>query len=417
MRYWKQIREKGILHWIIAAALIAAGSWLGHFLDHKRVWLSERYKVYQWMHELDPAPPYNRQTLIVEVGDEDFWKGEPDGRNPISRRYLAKIVRRLGDMEAKVIALDFDLRSPDPHGNPVERPSLQAETDELLAAIRDVSKKRTVVLPAALNVAEDGYVAESNIYSGAPDLHIQTGYIILPYDRRKVPVGEVVLAGGKESMVSFSRAIVRAINPRVTFQPAEESVLQFGSFMKPSDFPMYTAGQILDTSSPTAAAEVTQRVSGNIVIVGGTWSRDAYGRGERVDVYDSPAGDVSGCYLHANYVEAMLGRKVKPPFPEHVAEWAEWLVLAVLVIALGLPFHAWQKVAAVFGACLILGLLSYFVLFNLGFYFDAFIPVILLVGHAIFDQVTEWRNEAAEFRRLRSEHSAAPASQKGEEAA
>lgn len=53
-------------------------------------------------------PAYNRRTVLVMVGDEEFWKGEGlAGRTPTKRSYLAGLLRAVGRAGPEVIALDF----------------------------------------------------------------------------------------------------------------------------------------------------------------------------------------------------------------------------------------------------------------------------------------------------------------------
>jgi hypothetical protein len=40
-------------------------------------------------------------------------------------------------------------------------------------------------------------------------------------------------------------------------------------------------------------------------------------------------------------------------------------------------------------------LANYFLLQNLGRFFDVFVPLMVIVGHAIWEQVRDWRSLAA----------------------
>ena len=150
VKIWKLRTRR---YWALAAASIALGVVLGHYLSSHDEWLEARYSVYGLMQETNWKKPYVQHTFVVTIDDDDYWKGDFNRRTPIRRDLLVVIVSRLADAQARVIAVDFDLRSPVPDGNPRETPVYQHETDELLAAINKAcSDHHAVVLPATIRV-------------------------------------------------------------------------------------------------------------------------------------------------------------------------------------------------------------------------------------------------------------------------
>ena len=70
--------------------------------------------VFQWLLDHGPRPPEPKYVKIVLVEDDEYWEGSPAGRRPIKRSYLKDLVDHLVAAKAYVIALDFDLRTPNP---------------------------------------------------------------------------------------------------------------------------------------------------------------------------------------------------------------------------------------------------------------------------------------------------------------
>ncbi|MGH9649293.1 MAG: CHASE2 domain-containing protein, partial [Terriglobales bacterium] len=188
-----QLRNRGIGHWLIVLVLTALGTWIGHWISQKQVWVDVRYWIYQKTFDAARVrgPLYPKRTALVLIGDQEYWKGELGGRAPIKRDYLAKLVEKLDAADAAVIALDFDLRSPVPDGSMIEHPDYRAETERLAQTLKNVASRRPVVLPATVGLDAEGYYVErSTIFSGFDfgEARVHSGYLQLPYDLRRVPV-------------------------------------------------------------------------------------------------------------------------------------------------------------------------------------------------------------------------------------
>jgi CHASE2 domain-containing sensor protein len=396
-----QLRAKGLAHWVLVLVLTALGVVIGHEISEQRLWTDVRYRIYQETFAATRfrGPLYPKRTALVLVQDDEYWKGELAGRAPIRRDYLARLVEKLDAANAAVIALDFDLRSPISDGSLVEHPAYLEETDRLRAAVKAVAVRRPVVLPAAVGFDADGaYIEQSSIFRGFDfgGGQVGRGYIQLPYDLRRVPIG-LELADGS-ALDSFALAIVGAVDPTAHQRVAEQEseALPFASYMTerdfagtaPTDVRLFSSAYVLAADS----AELIRSLGHKIVIVGAAWSRDGYANGARVDLHPTPAGSLPGALVHANYVEAILNeRTYKPLSDQLVIAFEVGLVLAVAVL-LALEVRPLWKVMFVAGTTSFFIVLSYFFLQNLGMFFDFFVPVVVLVGHVAVEKVLHWRH-------------------------
>lgn len=289
------LRAKGFWYWLWAALLIVFGTWLGNLFGRSPRWVDLRYTVYQYQTKSLRPKSYDQRTVVILIGDDEYWRGELAHRSPLKRDYLAKLVRVLDSHDPAIIALDFDLRSPTPDGQLRDNPDYQAETAQFLAAVKDVSHTRPIVLAKTIGLAGKTYFPESDIMDGydfAGGTVLQ-GYISLPYDKREVPLAIPVQGFG--TLDSFAQAIVKADNQNALEGIGAPSYsLPFLSFMDPGSFVVVSAKDILD--GVTAAVD---HIPHKIAIVGAGWSRLALGRGGKVDTYLSPAGTVGGVFLHA----------------------------------------------------------------------------------------------------------------------
>jgi CHASE2 domain-containing sensor protein len=399
---WHQLRAKGMRYWFVVAFLTTAGAIVGQQLGREQIWIRTRYRIYQATQDTRSRRAYARNTAVVLIPDDEYWKGDLAGRAPIKRDYLARLLRKLDQINPAVIALDFNLRSPTPDGNPPEHPGYQSERRELLDAIREIANRRHIVLPKTINQNDKGdYVTEADIYDGIDTMgakfgseenhtRIHTGYIALPRDLRLVPLHLPLAAGAP--LDSFSEAIVRAYSPEalnhVEMGPADS--LPYGSYLPETAFPTCTAREVLE-DSPDCAAKLAHK----IVLVGGVWHQFAYNRGPPIDSYLTPVGEIDGVFIHANYVEALLDLRTYPALSDGTVTALEITLIILMVIFFALQVRPYKRTVAVILTCAILLLANYFLLQNLGRFFDVFVPLMVIVGHAIWEQVRDWRSLAA----------------------
>jgi len=389
-----QIRAKGVAYWITVLLLIALGTTLGEHLNESDLWLEAHYKTYQLLRKLSPQRARSTRTMVVLIGDKEYWKGELARRIPIKRNYLAKLLRDLSAHDPGVIALDFDMRSPAPDLG--DNQDYTEETREFIAAIREASLKTVVVLPATVKFdGSDQYVTERAIYDGYSfNENVRRGYISLPFDVRQVPL-KLSVNGGK-SLNSFAGEIVRALDPKALPEVTPDSELPYGTFIGNREFCRLASEDVL------SGKPLSCMLRHNAVVVSGAWSKNAYGRGDKIDTYLTPIGYTNGVFVHANYVEALLGSRTYRPISKPASITIEVIFSLLIAICLAMKLRPMTKLGLVLCSCLIVIALSYVAIQNLGVFFDFFFPVVLLLLHSALEKVREWRADALECIRLKN---------------
>jgi CHASE2 domain-containing sensor protein len=309
-----------------------------------------------------------RRVSVVEIDDSAFWSPPLNGVQPTDRAYLASLVNAAAKAGASVIGLDFQLKSPS--NVPADSPSRAAANQKLMEAVAAAGQAHVpIVLTAGLVLDGDQWRREPNICddrdkdgpffseSGSNPLKravsppdpgstacdilsklssVSVGYINLPADRREVPLqfqADEFDGATSVDFSSFAWQIVSAYaaeldlagsppdcqgNPQGFPAFCEALALMrqhdfaYAGFISRSGFERYTvrARDLLAASqSPPAQWEASPErgeLKGRIVLIGATWHEFGQGRGPLVDAYSSPAGQMPGVYLHANYVEAIL---------------------------------------------------------------------------------------------------------------
>jgi len=386
------LKSKPTRYWVEAVALTLLGVAVGHYVSSHNMWLEARYWLYGLMEKTNWRQPDVQHTFVVTVDDDDYWKGDFNRRTPIRRDLLAHLIAQLADAQAKVVAVDFDLRSPVPDGKPRETPAYQKETDELLEAIKKAcSAHHALILPATIGYGvANSYVLQSDIYSDAQILsnYFSTGYIALPPDARVVPL-ELTLAGPK-SLDSFALAAVRAYKPDVIERINNLNIFPYGGYLQPSDFPHLGATKIL-AMDKTALED---QVGGKLVFIGSTWHKLSWNTGPLNDSHLTPVGPIPGVFVHANYAEAILGKNYYQPPHELFAYSLEILVLLSMAILFAVKMNAWKKLVVVVVASSLFIVVGYVLLQNLGVYFDFLIPLVFLLFHVSADKILDWRRAA-----------------------
>src|SRR5277367_1367555 len=127
------LRIKGRWYWIRVFCIACVGVFLNSWLTrHPPQWmLAMRLAAYQVISTFGPRTPQIGHLAIVEISDDEYWKGTLAGRRPVKRGYIASLVKALCDNGAQVIGLDFDMRSPAQDGSLANHPDYKSETEEL----------------------------------------------------------------------------------------------------------------------------------------------------------------------------------------------------------------------------------------------------------------------------------------------
>jgi len=390
-RYIGDLVRKGSWYWSKVAILIVVGIFVGDWLTESEYWIDQRYRIYQFLQNRLPRKPHPQRTVLVLIGDYEYWRGELAGRAPIKRDYLAKVLEVLDSANPAVIAFNFDLRSPSPDGNPVEISAYEGETLKLLEAVKLSSHHRKIVLPKTIGQDnQKNYVSESDIHNGYnfEGGDVLYGYIALPGDTRQVPLLSLQIQNGP-AIDSFCQAIVRADNEAILQEHHEEDTLPYGGYMTIDKFTILTANQVLGRDS-----EALRKLAHKVVILGANWHKRGFNRGDWIDVYDSPIGGVPGTLIQANYVEALLDSRIYRPWKGWVLKLIE--VIQALMIAIPFAFEM-RFLSKTLAVALISSFLIAFSLLSLmvfGLFFDFFIPVILVLGHGLIEQIREWKEKA-----------------------
>jgi CHASE2 domain-containing sensor protein len=347
---------------------------ISHWLDATDFWKRRQLEAYGWLHRLNPRAAVADHTVLVVIGDDEYWAGPLAARAPLKRDYLARIVRALDAANVSVIALDVDLRTPGP-GLP----------DVVGRTLRRAAKGGYLLDDWVLG-EDGGPQARASPSARGP----AWGYIEAPRDIRRVPLAVNTQNAGQ--VPSFSEAIVQASHA-AALGPVRErgGAFPYAGFLGREAFRVCSAGQVVgDEAGPCDHALAHQ-----IAIVGADWHRLGYGRGKAVDPHPTPAGELPGLFVHANYVEALIDQRVATPLPRRVGTCIEFALVLAAAVAMTLFPGLSNTVVIVAGAALLLALLSYFFLQNLGVYSDLLVPIAMVGLHSGFEQVREWRRQAS----------------------
>ncbi|HEY7642586.1 MAG TPA: CHASE2 domain-containing protein [Steroidobacteraceae bacterium] len=399
------LRDKGVRHWAVALVILLLGFAAQRFIQSLPVVQVWKARLSQELLQLHFRPIQPRYVELVLIGDEEYWHGELAGRTPTKRDYLARLVDRLVAADAQTIALDFDMRLPDP-ARLEEFPEYRAETDRLARSILAAAAGRKIVLSKTIRRNGDAYKLEPDIYqlygicsslnpdgswvhSGTASFiidknaaeNISCGYIALTRDKRMLPL-RLTLDDGRK-LDSFSLAIARSRNPDEAHRLGDE--IRYGSYMPTRKFVQFrrihTAADLLRVDPATKRA-----VDGATVIVGADHSTVAYARG-RADLHDTPIGPMNGALIHANFAEAYLDSRTYGHVPAKVVTVVEILFVAGGAVLFALLPGRWMVGAALVGMTVLLVLVQWIVLHLSGLSFDAMVPLIGVWLHAVAERL------------------------------
>jgi hypothetical protein len=418
-RWYHEFLRHDIGYWLTAAVILAVSTWLGPSIEGLFNFNNVRNWLFQHLAQSVTHPAAPRTVKLVFIGDDEFWLGSLHHRTPTDRVYLARVVKSLDAAGASIIALDFDLRVPDPDANvtPGDYADVDPykpyrdETDQLVRVIDDVAKRRKIVLVKTFGYGDDGgYAFEGDAFQaygicnklnrngswqnpGTKEFpltpqaqkNIYCGYIALMPDKRLVPPS-IKISGQAGKLDSFPFAIARARDPE--HPPSLLNREYYSTYItdKVRDNPNVTLDSADLIHDPKAAGKI---VRGAPVIIGAGWHLHSYGRGLLVDMHDTPIGEINGSLIHENMAEALMSNRIYPALPAPYLEILEISagMLAALVFA-GIV-ALWARVLAVLMAILVLFGVQWLTLQLFGTFLDAFVPVFALGLHAIAGVVSE----------------------------
>lgn len=400
-----------ILPWLSAITLIILGIFGAERLEERHALLDLSYKAYavnQYVTAKLKGDLWDHNTVVVLIGDEEFWKGDYARRTPINHQELAELIRVLDGFGPKVIALDFDFASPTPDGSIVQHKEYIEETKILANTIHeittrpDISNRRTVVLPRTLGWDAESFFTEPDVYDefSSEIARARFGYILLLHDHRRVPLSIRLKDGSR--LDSFSEAIVRAFDltgRALQIDTEDEPIVFGGGFLYEHQFDHYYANDIIEADDNSRAA-LAQKLGGRIVVIGAGWSRDGYNRGNRVDLLSTPVGTIPAVFMHANWVESMLASRTAKP----LGNWPRRLLEFLVGIAAYLFFtrHIWWPAKLlIYAVCILIFWLgiAYLSFQNLNVFLDPVTPSLMAFAKAAYEQIHHWKRDANKWNK------------------
>lgn len=321
--WWHARRRRLLELWaigIIASLAVTAASALGYLDDAQTRSLDLLLRLRE--------TPRVDDVRIVAIDAAAFEALHQ--RQPISRAYLARIVRGLARAGTRVIALDVSLSTP------------TAEDAALAAAVRDVADGNVSRVVTVTGLPPTGPLAEiaALTVNGIPVVAEDAGVIrraplALHRDGAIVPTFALaVLAGFADMDAAALKAGLEApahtvslpvwrqgARPQDARAPLaiEPDVTKRINFVGPArTFLTVPSGAVVHLADPGAVAPMDNPFRGRIVLVGGTFP-------DSRDFYATPHGQLPGVEIHANLVH-MIGTRT-------FVEPAGWLLGLALQLA------------------------------------------------------------------------------------
>jgi CHASE2 domain-containing sensor protein len=358
-----------LLHLVFLVVTVFAGGVFAEYLQDNDYALNWRYPIYQALLHATPWKARANRTAVVLIGDHEYWQ-VLRGQYPVPGDYLATLLSAIDRADPQLIAIDFNLRSP---------PRNAAADSRLLDAIADISRRRPVVLPVTLQTPARGdtYQRVPQSYAGRSfPPNVRIGHIHIFTDIRPIPVAQRLEDG--QPQASFAEAIINLVAPEIISEFNDPDEPPFSTFLPKSEFLVIPASE-LASPPPTLLEKLRCR----IVIVSGDWEGDPLIH-SRVDDHDSPVGLIPGALVQANYIEALLGSRTYREFNRNLGRSIEGL----LAIALIVLFETRRFTPASFlGLCLLVIVVGYILLENLGRYYEFYFPIVVLALHALFELI------------------------------
>jgi adenylate cyclase len=279
-------------------------------------------------------------VVIVAIDQQAF--DSLGGRQPISRAYLARLVRALQRSGAAVVGLDVSLSSS-------TTPSDDAALARAIREFGEGSQSRVVVVDAAST--GDGPLAASvlarSIVHGSAEVPVDddgvvrhVAYLIPRGAGRSEPAFALAVAarlGGtaQHDVDALARVggglvalpmslpdgvwMTRGGSP-IPLHPGELSRINFVGPAR--SFLTIPSEAVVGLADPRAAIAQDNALRGRIVLVGGTFR-------EGRDVFQTPHGPLPGVEIHANVVHMLLTRSFIRP-----TGWLVGLALQTAVVLL-----------------------------------------------------------------------------------
>jgi CHASE2 domain-containing sensor protein len=378
-----RLREKPRAYWLRVLAVTLAGMVAMLALarvEWWRVWSASSYGRLQQFNIRQLSTPHDTAVVVI---DDAAHRSTFGGRVPLRRDQLAALIEQVASFEPRSIGLDIELSAAD------SKALDERETEVLWRTLTDVGARIPLVLATTLEVDVSGrqLVRGKDAFADlAGTGRITAGYTRIPHDSRCIPLQlEVNSARGTERVDSLALALAKTRNRARVPVSEPGQALPFGRFLSETAF----AEARLTPADLSDAARAREILAGRVVLIGGSWTtRD----GARVDEQLTPAGRMPGVFVHANYVEALLGQYMAHHVPDVVAIALELLFgfsIAFIFIG-GVRYWKFILLALLVLAPLPLSVMS---LQNFGIYLDGLSLIVLIGAHATLEEILERREE------------------------
>jgi len=395
----------GLILGFLASAVVATATSLGYFSGYQ----GKALDLYFWMQGRA------RATEIVLVAIDDAAFQRLNERQPISREYLAGLIRGLHKSGVRLVVMDVDLRLS----------ATPAEDRTLIAAIRGAPGNRAVpvVVARTLSVepATDGEIRYRPRPLYDPSLEVDSGFAEVPKDDdgffRRIPLVVRLPDGGffpSLALVALTRLAERdtaglmrtlaGAEPIELSLPewdeargrlAEHAPLRFSrdddwkiNFVGPAgSFLTIASDAVYQLGLPDQEVAPDNPLRDRIVLVGATFA-------ESRDAFPTPRGIMPGVEIHANILHTLLTRNHIQPIA-----WGTSLFLQ-LVLCLGLSglFTVMRPNGALLlslgGAGLVSLAISAWPAGSGSYWFDFLTPILAI-------RVSSSLHDAMERRRIR----------------
>jgi CHASE2 domain-containing sensor protein len=404
----ERLKRKSFRYWLSAVFVfvlgVAGSQAVYEFLGLDKV----RAAYFQFLLDHGPRSTKPRYVSLALINDKEYWTGAPAGRVPLNREYLARVVDSLVASSADVIALDFDVRLPNPDSMEIPE-TYKAETCKLIGAIKKgaaAGKKFVLATPISFDDHRQ-YRRDTDIYQAnglcerqdrhAPEQkpcgedfkpeeksNISCGYIALPYDILAIP-GWLATTDGTE-LDSFALAIAKAERPAQVDNSLWRNIgeIRYSNFIPERGF---TQARAIFSTDELLNGTNSMAFNNKAIIVGASWRRFALDRGPGIDLHPTPIGNLIGALVHANYAEALLDERTNRAVPEWVTKVIESLFSVASALILAVLPGIWQKLGGLLSLLATLFVIQWAALHGLAIFFDALFPVFCLFLHSLYERI------------------------------
>jgi adenylate cyclase len=382
--WWQAHRSRVLQLWGvgIACSLLVTGASALNYLEFLQTPILDLMLSLQ-------AQRFASEVVIVAIDDTAF---ESLGRRqPLSREYLARLLRALQRSGAAVVGLDVALTSPttpaddaalakailDFGHDGVSRVVLAETVVPESGPLSDPALLQTVVRGSpSVPVDDDGIIRQAafalprGMGPAEPSFSLAIAACLAGMDQAMLEMA-LRTPDGKLSLPTWRAGMGwdPAGGSPITIRPGE---LWRVNFVGPAQsFLTIPSGALVPLSDPEATIAWNNPLRDRIVLVGGTF-RDSQ------EIFQTPRGLLTGVEVHANLVHMLVTRRFIQS-----SGWAVSLGLQAAVCLLtGVALSALRPLAGTF-LCVMGSLLvglpaSYFVFHKLGYWVDFLLPVLAI---------------------------------------